>query len=141
MIKNATLHILMRDDLTSLNPGKAIAQGSHATNDFEAWVTENDEDMAQSIAFNEWRDNRTFGLCYTRAAKPYQIEEIDEMVQLGSRFGSGKIVDPTYPIQDGEVVHYIPLLTCGWVFTWQDDEMSPMDWKVLQKLKKLSLYN
>jgi hypothetical protein len=135
------LHILMRDDLASLNPGKAIAQGSHATNDFEAVIQQRARrDMVDAAQL--WREDRTFGTCLTRAAKPYQIDGILDMVNNSpSPYVCGKIIDPTYPITDGEVTHHLPMLTCAWVFTWDLEEATtPMDKKICSSLRRLSLY-
>ena len=134
-----TLYILMRDDLDSLNPGKAIAQGSHATDDFE-WACNHELEEPFLEAVKEWREDRTFGRCLCVAAKPHQIEEIVDIAE-DSRFPAGTVVDPTYPVSDGEVIHALELLTCGWVFTWEDgDDMTGPDWKVRSRLKKLALY-
>ena len=137
-MQEPTLYILMRDDLESLNAGKAIAQGSHATNDFEEWAKYQDD--LDSIRY--WRDNRSFGRCLTVAAKPYQIDKIMAMMDESDSvdFGGGTIIDPTYPVSDGEVVHKIELLTCGWVFAWDSSTSSAANKRVLRELKKLPLY-
>jgi peptidyl-tRNA hydrolase len=138
-MQEPTLYILMRDDLESLNAGKAIAQGSHATNDFEEWARYHEaKDDFQPV--REWRDDRSFGRCLTVAAKPHQIDKIMTMMDESDdvNFGGGIIVDPTYPVTDGEVIHKIDLLTCGWVFVW--DSESYADQRILRELKKLPLY-
>lgn len=140
-MKQPTLYILMRDDLDSLNPGKAIAQATHATNQFEMLAATRD-DYVFTKALAVWRDGRDFGRCLTVAAKPHQIDEmIGVLDDDDCRMDGDVVIDPTYPITDGEVTHTLELMTCGWVFFWEDEDMTSDDWRVWHKLKKLSLYN
>ena len=132
-----------------MNPGKAIAQGSHATNDFEMRVAEfenSSDDHPRSQAriapmmVEEWREDRTFGRCLTVAAKPWQIDEIMEILaDEDATFFGDTVIDPTYPLIDGETLHLIPLLTCGWVFVWNQKDNGPND-LIKSKLRKLNLY-
>lgn len=142
-MKQPTLYILMRDDLESMNMGKGIAQGSHATNDFEQTYQRVDRDDLHGGAFidavDEWREDRSFGLCYTLACRPDQWEFIMSLLDDGSTWRGGVIHDGTYPINDGETTHYIPLDTCAWVFAWPSE--LPQDKIVEKELRKLKLYN
>jgi hypothetical protein len=130
----------MRDDLDSLNPGKAIAQGSHATNDFEYALSQYPhEEPNLQAAVQQWRADRSFGLCYTLAANEAQIDLAEDMA-IDAGYPCGKIIDPTYPIKDGKVTHYIPLLTCGWVFVYEKEKSEIVVNQLLRTLRQLPLY-
>jgi len=135
-----TLYILMRNDLDSLNPGKAIAQGSHATNIFEKYVNDNDISHELKNKLENWRDDRDFGRCLCVAVNGQQLELIMDMAE-NSQFPSGMVVDPTYPIRDGEVTHAIELATCGYIFAYGVEFPSRETEFTLKTLKKLSLYD
>jgi peptidyl-tRNA hydrolase len=124
----AVLYILMRNDLDSMNCGKAIAQGSHASNafvyHFHGFAQEYNSkpvhsgiETATMTGFNEWENStrQGFGTVLTLEAK---MSDISNRVELFQALGyvAGVIHDPTYPIVDGQVVHYIPLDTCAYVF-------------------------
>ena len=117
------LYILMRNDLDSLNPGKAMAQASHASNAFvhsvEPAYNVDDE------LFNAWQKStpQGFGTVLVLSVNEAQMETA---VKVAESFGVDKfpcdiIHDPTYPIIDGEVCHHIPLNTCGYIFGDKDD--------------------
>jgi hypothetical protein len=131
------LYILMRNDLDSMNPGKAIAQGSHAANafvhHFHAYSQEantrpvNSGVCGASIkAFAEWERSTTqgFGTVLTLEGK---MADIASTVTIFKALGyvAGVIHDPTYPIVDGDVVHHIPLDTCAYIFV-PDKETDPV---------------
>ena len=50
------LYILMRNDMDSMNPGKAMAQASHASNQFVATLPTDAYDI-----YNEWLQCNGFG--------------------------------------------------------------------------------
>jgi peptidyl-tRNA hydrolase len=133
------LYILMRQDLASMNPGKAVAQGAHAANQ-----------MARSARFPAETDPRTplmrdshaiwldsweaqtgagFGTTITLAVGE---REMREAVEIAERLGlhAGITHDPTYPLWDGKTLHLIPLDTCGFVFgpkAWCRIAVKPFD--------------
>lgn len=122
------LYILMRNDLTSLNAGKAMAQASHASNAFVAHfhryaqkynstVVHEGIQTATMHGFNEWENStdQSFGTVLVLAAK---MPDIKATVDIFNRLNyvAGVVHDPTYPIVDGDVVHYVPLDTCAYVF-------------------------
>lgn len=130
----AVLYILVRNELDSMNTGKAIAQGSHASNAFvhhyHAFCQEynaNPVNAGEAVGamegFKEW-ENETpqgFGTVLTLEGKMSKIEEtVDIMKKLG--YIAGVVHDPTYPIIDGEIVHRIPLDTCAYVFVANKEE-------------------
>lgn len=132
------LYILMRNDLASLNPGKAMAQASHASNAFVHKFHEyiqrmyargdaNAEDL--NVAFYEWENSTEQGFG-TVLVLEGNMKDIDETVYLFQKLGyvSELIHDPTYPILDGSVVHYVPMNTCAYVFVAnkEDDDVAKM---------------
>jgi peptidyl-tRNA hydrolase len=128
------LYILMRNDMASMNCGKAIAQGSHASNAFvkhmEGFIQEwngkpvrTDQIMSNINGFSNWEKetNQGFGTVLVLEAKYNDMKNtVDILSKLG--YVSGMVFDPTYPIVDGEVVHYIPIETCGYVFVPQKEK-------------------
>lgn len=144
----AVLYILMRNDLASLNPGKAIAQGSHAANAFvyhfhgyaqkyNSTTAHESIQTATMNGFNEWENSthQGFGTVLTLEAR---MADINPVVSIFKSMGyvAGVVHDPTYPIVDGDVVHHIPLDTCAYVFVpnKEKDEFASM------LLKKFSLH-
>lgn len=129
----AVLYIIMRNDIESMNSGKAIAQGSHASNafvdHFHAYMQEmslssiSDAALEMNKYFYEWEKStqQGFGTVLVLEAPMKDINTAVEILK-----GAGKIAgivhDPTYPIVDGSVVHYIPLDTCGYVFVTNKEE-------------------
>lgn len=110
------LYILMRQDLASMNPGKAVAQGSHAANMFVHDVRINGNDYYQSL-LEVWekQTGNGFGTCIVLGVNEKQMRETIECVS-DAGLTCGIVHDPTYPLRDGEVVHLIPLDTCAYVF-------------------------
>jgi hypothetical protein len=117
-----TLYILMRTDLDSLNLGKAIAQGSHATNMFEQDI--NDLIQTKTVknktidAYYQWREDRDFGRCLVVGADIDKIKEIQSLNNnlLNNKYLNGIVFDPTYPITDGKVIHTLSVETCSYIF-------------------------
>lgn len=124
----AVLYILMRNDLSSMNAGKAIAQGSHASNafvqHFHGFAQEYNSKSKHSRVetetmqgYNEWENSTTQGfgtVLVLEANMPSIYSVVNSFKAL--QYITGVIHDPTYPIVDGEVVHHIPLDTCAYVF-------------------------
>jgi peptidyl-tRNA hydrolase len=126
----AVLYILMRNDLNSMNAGKGMAQASHASNAFvhhcDARIDEMNKNFPASkinevqaftSSVDEWKNStkQGFGTVLVLEAK---MNEIYPVVEVFEKIGyvAGVVHDPTYPIVDGEVVHFIPLDTCAYVF-------------------------
>lgn len=122
------LYIIMRNDLGSLNSGKAIAQGAHAANAFvdhfhqlqQRNATTPTDDCAQSLnhsGFYQWERQTAQGFG-TVIVLEGDINQINQTIDLSKKSGyiAGIVHDPTYPIVDGPTVHYIPLDTCSYVF-------------------------
>lgn len=123
----AVLYIIMRNDLVSMNPGKAIAQGSHASNAFvhqyheaaRSWASLGKNEWVEQTnsAFTEWENSTRQGFG-TVLVLEGSMRDIAPRIDLARGMGyiASVVHDPTYPIVDGAVVHHIPLDTCAFVF-------------------------
>ena len=120
---SAVLYILMRDDLDSMNPGKAMAQASHASNAFVhsrklmRYGTRAGEELYQSW---ETETHQGFGTVLVLAVNQTEMENIVALAKMAG-LETGIVHDPTYPMQDGETCHFIPLDTCAYVFGDKED--------------------
>ena len=119
------LYILMRNDLASLNPGKACAQAGHAANQFAHKVANSDNESAKR-AFDEWASQVPgcgFGITIVLEASGTTIYE---KVCAAQKFGlvADMVIDPTYPVRDGDVTHLINIRTCGYIFIGEDTDPS-----------------
>ena len=112
------LYILMRNDLASMNPGKACAQASHAANAFALAMTSD----PKNTLYQNWACStiQGFGTVIVLAVNEAQMREVDKAAK---KFGymADIIHDPTYPLVDGDVVHYLAIDTCGYVFVDKND--------------------
>lgn len=118
------LYILVRNDMESMNPGKAIAQGSHATSRFHRRMEVDAAGTEQFAAYNEWcaeSSSGDFGTVLTLAVS--SGEQLVNAVTFAKQFGlvAGVAHDDTYPLRDGEMTHYIPVDTAGYIFGEKDD--------------------
>lgn len=127
---NPVLYILMRTDLDSLNdyPGKAVAQGSHATSLFEkrCVAIEAETFACAGICelFREWNGqsvgnglSRGFGTTITKgAANASEIKRLVDEAERTNGVIGGVMEDPSYPVRDGSMTHLIPLVSCGYLF-------------------------
>ena len=124
----AVLYVLMRSDLASMVPGKAIAQGSHASNAFvkkvEAFTQiyntkskHTDIEDATINGFREWEYSTPhgFGTVLVLEGRMSEFKPIVRTFQALD-YMADVITDPTYPILDGEIVHHVNLETCAYVF-------------------------
>ena len=112
MVEEFYLYILMRNDMDSLNPGKACAQAAHASNQFVKQLPSNSE---YKIEYRKWAGIRGYGTTIVLSASKEQIEEICYPSD-SDNFPAGVVIDETYPLRDGRVTHYFPCLTCGYIF-------------------------
>lgn len=120
------LYILMRNDLASLNAGKAVAQGTHAANQM---VGELRKQAGNALfykpdslitALNVWeKEANHFGTCIVLAVNEAQMRA-SVAKALGDALPShaGICHDPTYPLLDGKTLHLIPVDTCAYVFDY-----------------------
>ena len=86
MNKEYILYILVRNDLPSLNPGKAMAQAIHAGHLFSS-------KHHKDKAYKEWASDRGFGTTVTLSADFHDINRL-----VGSHPAGEWVMDPTYPI-------------------------------------------
>ena len=108
-----------------MNPGKAVAQGSHATNDFEIKVRmAADESIEWHNALNTWRNGECAGRALVFGASGSQFEHLKILCELYESHAPnqknilwGSYTDPTYPLRDGQLTHTIPFNSAMWVFT------------------------
>lgn len=143
----AVLCILMRNDMVSMNSGKAMAQASHASNAFvhhyHEFCQENSVKPSRNIVkeinagFREWENStpQGFGTVLVLEAKMTEIKPVVDIFK-SMDYIAGMVNDPTYPLVDGETVHYIPVDTCAYVFVpnKEEDEIASMF------LKRFSLH-
>ncbi len=117
--QKVVLYIIMRGDLASLNPGKAMAQASHAY----GAMMESVEGTDNEALFLEWQaqTSQLFGTTIVLIAKDW--DEVGSILHaytdtdLQRRYTvSGAVLDPEYPVRDGTATHHIPVYTCGFVF-------------------------
>jgi len=110
------LIIVMRNDLASLNPGKACAQASHAANMMNDFV------LAYNTAYwnatlEKWKreSGQGFGTCLVLSGSWDIIEDCLNNWNPTNTL-SGRVLDYTYPLRDGLITHEFPLHTCAWFF-------------------------
>jgi peptidyl-tRNA hydrolase len=104
------LYILMRNDMDSMNPGKAMAQASHASNQFVATLPKDAHDI-----YNEWLQCNGFGTVLVLEVTEAQMRT-SVAVANALDLVSGVVHDPTYPLRDGDTTHFIPVDTCAFIF-------------------------
>jgi peptidyl-tRNA hydrolase len=113
------LYILMRQDLASMNAGKAVAQGAHAANQM---VYELARDNEQHMGWlNQWQaaTGKGFGTTITLDVPGSELGTIVDFAHALD-LHAGVTHDPTYPLMDGPTLHLIPLDTCAYVFGPKD---------------------
>lgn len=136
-MQNETLYILMRNDMQSLNPGKACAQAAHAGNAFidifEKNISEYNDETKMAVV--KWKNHthQGFGTTIVLGVNDAQMKNVIE--ELSENYIVGIVHDPTYPIRDGEVTHLIPVDTCAFVFAPNRN-----DYHVKMVLSKFNLY-
>lgn len=131
------LHIIMRTDMASMNPGKAMAHAAHAANDFDGMIFEflkksDNKGTILADGYREWVEDRYFGTTLAFGGKEADIYRVCNRSYFDGM--SGLVIDPSYPIRDGEITHHINIMTCGWVFC------NEYDWKANPDAAALSLH-
>ncbi len=109
--------------MDSMNPGKAMAQASHASNAFVSNAEPGynvDEEL-----FNAWQQSTPQGFGTVLVIEVNE-DQMRTAVEVAESFGVDTfpcdiIHDPTYPLQDGDTTHFIPVDTCGYIFGDKDD--------------------
>ena len=108
------LYILMRTDMDSMNPGKAMAQAAHAANQFRH--------EHEGVDLRKWENETRKGFGTTIVLGVGSEEELQNCIEDAQQdsIAAGIVHDPTYPLKDGTCLHLIPVNTCGYVFTTPD---------------------
>lgn len=119
------LYILMRTDMASMNAGKAMAQASHASNAFVKEITKQNEismEIELTNLFETWKTetDQGFGTAIVLGLSMKEIDELfDDLSFLDYKLSTNFkniVIDPSYPIRDGDVTHHINIPTCAYVF-------------------------
>lgn len=108
------LYILMRTDLASMNPGKAVAQGAHAANQCVAEIDITRSDRKDLLTEWETQTRSGFGTTITLGVNEKTLRERIAIARALD-IHAGITHDPTYPLLDGATLHLLPLDTCGYV--------------------------
>lgn len=132
------LYILMRTDMDSMNPGKAMAQAAHAANAFvkDASIREHNQDkLADPVVdqARQWQEETSQGFGTTIVLDVGDEDYMKAIVATAKSEGliAGVIHDPGYPVKDGSVTHEIPVDTCAYVFMG-DDTVEIMEMNLLR---------
>ena len=112
MENELVLYILMRSDLPSMNPGKAMAQASHASNamTFNADCLDDDDPRRSMVV--DWlnQTDQGFGTVLVLECNKDDLWEIQSKINdfKEEEFLYDDVIDPTYPhIVDKEVAALI----------------------------------
>ena len=148
-------YIIMREDLPSLNPGKAMAQAAHAQGVAETFFTYigNEHRKASWI---EWKKQGYGGFGTTivlgnqysggpNKGNFLNVDDIGELAHVnvypkpdGPRYYTSAIKDPTYPIRDGNTIHLVKdVITCASIFI---DDMTDIHPSTQTFLRNFNLY-
>lgn len=99
----------MRNDMASLNAGKAVAQGGHACNQFAVNLRNYKRE------YRKWAGVRGYGTTITLAGDEKQIDDL-LLMAIKDDYNCDWVIDETYPLKDGKVTHYFPCKTCAYIF-------------------------
>jgi len=119
----AYLYLLVRNDLRSLNAGKAMAQAAHSANQF-VYEYQQVPCVRWRAQFDKWATSaqtpngpQGFGTTIVLAVSERELRSSIAIATLAG-FRAGITHDPSYPLVDGYVA---PVDTCGYVFGAKDD--------------------
>ncbi len=119
--KEQVLYIIMRTDMNSLNPGKAMAQASHAYGALKHRIRSN---LVKQKDYLRWMDQtpQEFGTTIVLGCDEGGINaHLCRVARFHKNLVAGWVHDPTYPLRDGAVTHLIPINTCAFVFGDRED--------------------
>lgn len=129
------LYILIRTDMASMTTGRIAAQASHASNQFVFQYYKDLERLTSDPktfedliyrtkrTYSEWESQTSSGFGTvivlnggTEADIRSTLDKLDE-----NDYTYAKVVDPEYPIKDGNSIHFVEnVLTCAYVFPIHD---------------------
>lgn len=135
------LYIIVRTDMASMNAGRVAAQCSHASNYFVKMAKEvveclEDQDDQFIKNFNEWENETDQGYGTVIILDGGTEEDIlFQMGQMEQYYLTGKVVDPEYPIRDGDTVHILKdVFTCAFAFQYDKDDPGMLEgWSLYGK--------
>ncbi len=112
---NPKLYLLVRTDMDSMNAGKAMAQVAHAGTKFVYHTCIGSKSPYLKEIYN-WLGPNGFGTKIVLAVP--SLEKLQDTIDTAVIEGyPGDVVyDETYPLRDGQFTHYIPVITCGYIF-------------------------
>ncbi len=134
------LYILVRTDMESMGRGRAMAQATHASNQFiyecltQPLFDRKDFDNIEYKDILNWQEEAN-GFGTTIILEVFDYEELKELIDNADHqgFPSNLVIDPEYHIQDGDMYHIVPdVVTCGYIFGNKD--------KLKSLLGELKLY-
>lgn len=115
------LFIFVRTDMASMTRGRIAAQASHAANQMVNDIRAN-EDNRQLVWLSQWEQQTTsgFGTVYVMDIGNYErlhdiITNINANI-INHGVKTGLTRDPSYPLVDGDMVHLLDIITCGYAF-------------------------
>ena len=109
-------YVIMRTDLDSLNPGKAMAQAHHAYGAMKNKIRANIGRQPDYIAWQETTE-QDFGTVIVLGGTEGGIQAaLDQIHKYRLPVVSGWVHDPTYPVKDGAITHLVPVNTCAFLF-------------------------
>ena len=125
MTSNPALCIFIRSDMKSMNPGKAAAQAAHRATLFERYIY-TETNVAIRNLYEDWCNStlQGFGTKLTFSIKESDFALLEELYKNDRTFENslfGICHDPTYPLQDGNVIHYLPINTGCFMFINAND--------------------
>lgn len=144
------LYVWIRSDLASMTPGKAAAQVAHAASQaarslfkdsaYIAWEEEPSLEVIQKGAPSyPVSSYKSFGTTIVLDGGNGDDLESLYFTQLQIPFPNGRsglVVDPSYPLRDGQKMFFLQIPTCAWAFCEAD-----MDTRTQSLISKYPLYN
>ena len=129
MSEEPVLYILMRTDIHSLAGGKGMAQAAHAANQFVA-------EAKKDKLFKAWEKQAgTFGTTIVLAGG--NLRDVEGTIEYANRFEglqTGLVVDPTFPVRDGDAILTAEVTVCGYVFGDKNGDYYDKEEDVYQEL-------
>lgn len=111
-------YVLMRTDLDSLNPGKAMAQSHHNYGAFKFAIRAN---LVMQPAYVEWQRQtaQDYGTVIVLGGNEGEIQKALDRAKAfhaAKNIVAGWVWDDSYPIRDGAITHAVRLNTNAFVF-------------------------
>ena len=126
------LYVFVRNDMDSMNPGKAAAQACHAANQMVYDINKS-KNKEHNALLKEWeaQTKKGFGTTLVFSGVMYSIQNVVGYAKANNK-PANTIWDPTYPVRDGYVTHQINILTAGYV-------LCDSDYKIFNKQNEMDL--